>query len=587
MYTTIEPRLIALLNETSFDNRVGSSVSLPPLQDGTRVSRRPSPLEPDNNHSSRQPLTRQTSLSDYVDFEKLGPPGSEEAIIGRQSIQKILVGDDFEYKQESSKKRRRLDNTKDEFVQLPQPALKKPSTAKQVVPPIIIGLFEPPPNAALFPPIASSSFHDSHGRNSLNAAPIARKSPSKVSEQRTEIPKETKDQGEGDRGTKKSQIRRKWSEEETNQLLLGVHKHGVSKWKTILKDPEFTFNNRNAVDLKDRFRTCCPEELRTKLFKTGELHGSLSTCRAVPDKQQQLSRCMLRAAALEQSDLAMEVNTTDLRSTASQAAAIEHGGEPTKRRTRQSKAHRKDMSDLLKLGIQEPFKKSERRERRPFTEEEDRDILRGWECYGQAWTRIMSDPKFKLQHRRPTDLRDRFRNRFPEKYTETTTRNPQLAKNNAVPHSKDLSTDPQGTPFSSNIQIADVAKPVLLTLNRGLGPISDFSSSIESSMEGPPGTFSYTQALEWNDSGMPSFNAAAGEMDISRLLLDDSWGPVATPNDVTKQRPSYTDINSICASAADITMSQSASFDSMTTYDPNRMHLPLSQDGIDVSSNFP
>ena len=55
-----------------------------------------------------------------------------------------------------------------------------------------------------------------------------------------------------------------WTEEETNNLLLGVHKHGVGRWSDILEDPSFSFNNRSGVDLKDRFRICCPDELRGK-----------------------------------------------------------------------------------------------------------------------------------------------------------------------------------------------------------------------------------------------------------------------------------------------------------------------------------
>ncbi|KAJ2904191.1 hypothetical protein GGI21_004325 [Coemansia aciculifera] len=48
---------------------------------------------------------------------------------------------------------------------------------------------------------------------------------------------------------------RKWSEEETDNLLQGCTKYGVGAWKKILDDPAFVFNNRTSVDLKDRFRT--------------------------------------------------------------------------------------------------------------------------------------------------------------------------------------------------------------------------------------------------------------------------------------------------------------------------------------------
>ncbi|PVH97603.1 hypothetical protein DM02DRAFT_468471, partial [Periconia macrospinosa] len=48
--------------------------------------------------------------------------------------------------------------------------------------------------------------------------------------------------------------RNKWSEQETKDLLVGVSRFGIGNWKKILQCPDFTFNQRTAVDLKDRFR---------------------------------------------------------------------------------------------------------------------------------------------------------------------------------------------------------------------------------------------------------------------------------------------------------------------------------------------
>lgn len=47
--------------------------------------------------------------------------------------------------------------------------------------------------------------------------------------------------------------RRKWTEQETNDLILGCHEHGVGNWKKVLDDPRFNFNGRSSVDLKDRY----------------------------------------------------------------------------------------------------------------------------------------------------------------------------------------------------------------------------------------------------------------------------------------------------------------------------------------------
>src|SRR5690606_8533371 len=75
---------------------------------------------------------------------------------------------------------------------------------------------------------------------------------------------------------------------------------------------------------------------------------------------------------------------------------------------------------LTKLGlpIETAFPKAKRKSRLPFTPEEDERLLRGYSLYGAYWTKIHLDPELDLGHRRSTDLRDRFRTRFPEKYAE-------------------------------------------------------------------------------------------------------------------------------------------------------------------------
>ncbi|KAJ8484460.1 hypothetical protein OPV22_016945 [Ensete ventricosum] len=50
--------------------------------------------------------------------------------------------------------------------------------------------------------------------------------------------------------------KQKWTAEEESALKAGVRKHGAGKWRTILKDPEFsgTLCLRSNVDLKDKWR---------------------------------------------------------------------------------------------------------------------------------------------------------------------------------------------------------------------------------------------------------------------------------------------------------------------------------------------
>ncbi|KAK4490699.1 hypothetical protein RD792_001398 [Penstemon davidsonii] len=50
--------------------------------------------------------------------------------------------------------------------------------------------------------------------------------------------------------------KQKWTSEEEAALKAGIHKYGLGKWSTILKDPEFStvLRSRSNVDLKDKWR---------------------------------------------------------------------------------------------------------------------------------------------------------------------------------------------------------------------------------------------------------------------------------------------------------------------------------------------
>ncbi|KAJ8503306.1 hypothetical protein ONZ45_g10972 [Pleurotus djamor] len=62
------------------------------------------------------------------------------------------------------------------------------------------------------------------------------------------------------------------------------------------------------------------------------------------------------------------------------------------------------------------FEKTRSKKRRPFTEQEDKALREGYEKHGTVWAAIVKDPVFQEQGRRSTDLRDRFRNAFPDLY---------------------------------------------------------------------------------------------------------------------------------------------------------------------------
>ncbi|KAF4630071.1 hypothetical protein G7Y89_g8074 [Cudoniella acicularis] len=628
MYATIEPRLIALLNDAPSESFPESpSLELPPLQDPNilKASGRPLLLEPDASKRNRKPgpasNTHPTCSADLIpsidedkprrDTKQKPEKAPERALGGSspQSLRKIL-GEDVTTSNASASKKRLIVENKDDFVQLPQPP-KKQKAAKQVVPPIIIGLFEPPPQATLFPPIASSSFHDSHGRNTLNTIPLKVKEVEEVEEPSKEPPKNdseaTNTESKGPKKRKDVRPRKKWTEEETNNLLLGVQKHGLGNWAEILDDSSFSFNGRSGADLKDRFRTCCPPELRGKgpasiNFKKSE--GKYS--KTIPPKSK--SSLMSENILIDNSDL--ETSTT-----AGDATSSQDPKGPRKVRN-----HRRKVEDLAQLGIQGPFRKSQRRERRPFTEEEDREILLGYQIHGPAWTKIQRDPRFHLQSRQPTDLRDRFRNKYPEKFrtedkgdtsgkenvvdanqssTNFTSRD-RLGKENSDP--KHISTPPKVSPPSSQPssqsgnrsgertkEVSGKETTTLVTYppsypsfpsTHGLRIQEIISSEQEISKSAPlqsqtslfgfKETFGafldapvvdstdgmpFSQSFDWGGSMTAPFPGNMGEMDINRLLLDESW--IDNPGSSGKEKQNMTDLSSIVTSSTDAPSSQS------------------------------
>ena len=80
----------------------------------------------------------------------------------------------------------------------------------------------------------------------------------------------------------------------------------------------------------------------------------------------------------------------------------------------------KSRITLASLGIPEPHvtMKSKRRSRHPFTSAEDEALLKGYAVHGFQWTLIQQDKRLNLGHRRATDLRDRFRTKFPHAYRD-------------------------------------------------------------------------------------------------------------------------------------------------------------------------
>ncbi|KAI0455736.1 hypothetical protein F5B21DRAFT_180240 [Xylaria acuta] len=514
---TIEPRLIHLLNESTSTPRPYNA-ELPPIKvlPYPQASSRPFPpietaagQRPDTLDANGGPIAPQYIPSLYTITDENLPGPSRRDVpsyaptdrpfsthVSSQDLRMILEDTPADNTEDVSTKKRPV---KEDFPQLPQPPKKQKATA-HIFPPIIVGLLEPPSNAALFPPISSASFEnhppsDPPQALSLTKPPEVQGTPEETVGPSTPPDPERTPTGKVKRRAAKP--RRKWSEEETNHLLLGVSKHGVGRWTDILEDPGYRFNERTAGDLKDRFRTCCPEELRGSAGVKGD--GSESTI--VPRGERRPRKGLMSENILNDTEEEIDVDRVWPGQNDSELAP----------KQRKSRAHRKKLEDLAELGIKGPFKKSQRRERRPFSEQDDREILEGFELYGPHWTKIQRDPRFNLNSRQPTDLRDRLRNKYPEKFISTEKTTMQV-RNNVLEPSVNMDIE-----NSLNLSKTSRLEP---QLNR-TGSREDIPKWTSPSGFMETGEPAQTHSgLYWSEGGGGGFTS--GEMDISRLLLDDT-----------------------------------------------------------------
>ena len=157
-----------------------------------------------------------------------------------------------------NRKRRKLAREEQvlEFVTLPKPKPrpKLEEANKKPFRPIAVlnQLNEPPPSAALFPPITPSQ-----DMQQLQESDHARQC---NNDSQAEVDAHTSNGTPVKAKRRWLRSRQMWTEAETSDLLEGVAIMGVGRWKDILTHPKFHFqDSRTYVDLKDRFRVLFPQ----------------------------------------------------------------------------------------------------------------------------------------------------------------------------------------------------------------------------------------------------------------------------------------------------------------------------------------
>ncbi|KXJ93758.1 hypothetical protein Micbo1qcDRAFT_172658 [Microdochium bolleyi] len=533
---TIEPRLIHLLNESTSTPKPGHA-ELPPIKglnlpQSSSSSSLPQLIESEPprrlDHSSEQNNLQTLLHPQYGvnDDGHLGistrPEGTSNHPVDRPLMNhvssqdlRMILGDTTDPVVDDLANKKRPN--KEDFVQLPQPLKKQKAAAQQqhAFPPIIVGLLEPPEHAALLslPPISFDGRPQpeayTESPSSTGIALLPDNHCSQPSDDRGDQSplRESEKTPSGKPKRKAAKPRRKWSEEETNHLLLGVSKHGVGRWTDIMEDPEYNFHERSAGDLKDRFRTCCPAELRNDLLAQRAEGSSRDAASAKMLPVRKPKKGLMAENILNQEEEQVDAEGT-----------AQNDTDPTMPKQRKSRAHRKKLEDLAELGIKGPFKKSHRRERRPFSEQDDREILEGFELFGPQWTKIQRDPRFHLSSRQPTDLRDRLRNKYPERF--------QASEKTALYVKGDQSAQANTLEPSVNMAIENSLNASRSTHRRP--QLDRAHSKDEVPRWAAQGSFTdSTDYLPSNGNGIWTEqaglglpNSAISEMDIARLILD-------------------------------------------------------------------
>jgi hypothetical protein len=433
----MEPRIATLLGGSPSERTSLDVFSLPPLSTAPRQSptKRQKTSVPIAGVLNDETPTTHTHVTAASSSSSL-PPFS-----GRLSD--LLL----DPSQQHSNKRKRPDEhtappavaaSDNNPLTLPKPPqLPKKPAKRPRIPPLLQGLHQPPPlpEGRIFPPITADggSFGRKIGervglrspprpdsyreqeRGEFQTTDTSQESVDELLEdQRGEVGKpasrclsDKENQEHATKTTgpitaakaKEAKKRNKWSEQETNDLLLGVSRFGIGNWKKILQCTDFTFHQRTAVDLKDRFRTCCPGEgLKLKIRKRRNKDIDAST--------------------QEPSPATAPVTPPPIATSASHEMRVPEPSPEDTAKVPRPAFHKNAPAELAKIGIHQPFVKSKRRERREFTEQDDQNLMKGYEKHAFSWLSMKNDVELGFFSRRSTDLRDRFRIRYPELFSK-------------------------------------------------------------------------------------------------------------------------------------------------------------------------
>ncbi|KEQ72289.1 hypothetical protein M436DRAFT_48930 [Aureobasidium namibiae CBS 147.97] len=360
------------------------------------------------------------------------------------------------------------------------------------VPPVLQGLHHPPPDAGLLPSISTEEaqvfLSTSRGSKPAANAASADETTSTVVQQEPVLSAETT-QG----ASHKRSRRNLWTDQETNNLLAGVSRFGIGNWKRILLCPDYQFHKRTAVDLKDRFRVCRPEAYGgARKTRKAKRVSSEEAATTKTSKRAKTAEPTPPEPPKEDEPQPEQVNTTD-----------------------------------------QTLWKAQRRPRRNFTNEEDQALLKGFREQGPSWVSIAKDEAFREHGRTPTDLRDRLRTKFPEKYAQA-----GLASRPTVPKPAKRTRATREEPGKS-VEPAQTTTPTPIVTkdSRPKPPLDRLERT--TSRTGP----AYTLPLpSIGDDSLSTFGYPDDDEDADPIVLDRSIMDWANSNVSQINRQSHTQV---------------------------------------------
>lgn len=292
-----------------------------------------------------------------------------------------------------------------DYVQLPKPPQQEASKPVPLLPIIINGIHEPPPSAALLPPMELE--HVNALLQCISEPPSEEMAKPVDPGQQEGIVQHTSEPshsvGEVGQATYQSACSssephkkwRRWSHEETVQLLIAMEKWGIGYWKEMHADPAFNFGTRRPQDLKDRYRIISPGGLKRKRKGKGKKKGK------------------------ENGEDPAEVKP------ATDTATASSSGSPQDNPIAHPQSSPTTVNPENFPFPIPPYKFRPRRGGRRFwSEAEHYNLMKGFARYGYQWTAIRNDSELDLANRKATDIRDKFRSLFPFEYIKAQSRPP-------------------------------------------------------------------------------------------------------------------------------------------------------------------